>query len=73
MNLAGRKALVLGGTSGIGLAAARRLAEAGAQVVALSRRPEKADDELPKFVQLERVDVLGPRRPRGAVRPPCAL
>ena len=58
MNLAGRKALVLGGTSGIGLAAARRLAAAGAQVVALSRRPEKAADELPKFVQLERVDVL---------------
>ena len=45
-------------TGGIGLAPTRRLAEGGTQMVALSRQPEKADDELPKFVQLERVDVL---------------
>lgn len=58
MDLAGRKALVFGGTSGIGLAAAQRLAKAGAQVVALSRRPEKAAGELPESAQLERADVL---------------
>jgi len=37
MNIQGRKALVIGGTSGIGLAAARRLADAGAEVVVMSR------------------------------------
>ena len=58
MDLADRKALVFGGTSGIGLAAARRLAKAGARVVALSRQPEKAASELPESAQLEKVDVL---------------
>jgi NAD(P)-dependent dehydrogenase (short-subunit alcohol dehydrogenase family) len=40
--LAGRSALVTGGTSGIGLAVVRRFVEAGAEVVALARhaRPE---------------------------------
>ncbi|MEN9807251.1 MAG: hypothetical protein RL756_1771, partial [Pseudomonadota bacterium] len=32
MNVRGKKALVLGGTSGIGLAAARQLVERGAAV-----------------------------------------
>ena len=58
MQVADRKALVFGGTSGIGLAAARRLAEAGARVVALSRQPERAAGKLPDSVQLEAVDVL---------------
>ena len=34
---AGKKALVFGGTSGIGLAAVNQLLEQGAQVVAISR------------------------------------
>jgi NAD(P)-dependent dehydrogenase (short-subunit alcohol dehydrogenase family) len=38
--LAGRVAVVIGGTSGIGLALARGLADAGAEVVPVSRREE---------------------------------
>jgi len=40
-DLTGRTAVVIGGTSGIGLAMAVGLAEAGADVVASSRRPEQ--------------------------------
>ena len=39
--LAGKKALVFGGTSGIGLATALKLAEEGEEVVAVSRDPSK--------------------------------
>ena len=35
---AGKRAIVLGGTSGIGLAATKQLRDAGAEVVAASRR-----------------------------------
>jgi NAD(P)-dependent dehydrogenase (short-subunit alcohol dehydrogenase family) len=56
MNIAGRKALVFGGTSGIGLATAKQLAATGATVVAISRNPEKAGD-VPEGVTLERCDV----------------
>lgn len=41
LNLVGRRALVFGGTSGIGRAIALALAEAGADVVAVSRRQEE--------------------------------
>lgn len=41
--LAGRVAVVTGGTSGIGLALARGLADAGADVVPTSRRAEQVD------------------------------
>ena len=40
-DLAGRNAVVIGGTSGIGLAIAIGLAEAGADVAATSRRPDQ--------------------------------
>jgi NAD(P)-dependent dehydrogenase (short-subunit alcohol dehydrogenase family) len=43
LDLAGRVAVVLGGTSGIGLALTRGLAEAGADVVPSSRRREQVD------------------------------
>jgi len=43
--LQGKKALVFGGTSGIGLAAAILLKSRGADVVAISRNPEKAKAE----------------------------
>jgi NAD(P)-dependent dehydrogenase (short-subunit alcohol dehydrogenase family) len=43
-DLAGKTAVVIGGTSGIGLAMAVGLAEAGADVVATSRRQEQVDD-----------------------------
>jgi NAD(P)-dependent dehydrogenase (short-subunit alcohol dehydrogenase family) len=42
-DLAGKTAVVVGGTSGIGLAIAVGLAEAGADVVATSRRAEQVD------------------------------
>jgi NAD(P)-dependent dehydrogenase (short-subunit alcohol dehydrogenase family) len=56
MNVNGKKAIVFGGTSGIGLATARRLADAGATVVAISREPSKAGDTGPG-ITLEQCDV----------------
>ena len=44
MDIAGKKALVFGGTSGIGLATAAMLRDSGADVVAISRDPSKAGD-----------------------------
>src|SRR5438094_614304 len=41
LDLAGKVAVVIGGTSGIGRALAHALAEAGADVVATGRRPER--------------------------------
>src|SRR6202789_1149230 len=43
-DLTGKSAVVVGGTSGIGLAMAVGLAEAGADVVATSRRQEQVDE-----------------------------
>lgn len=51
MNLLGKRALVCGGTQGIGFASAVALAEAGASVILLSRdrgRLEAARDQLPR-------------------------
>lgn len=56
MDVNGKKAVVFGGTSGIGQATARRLAGAGASVVAISRDPSKAGDPGPG-ITLERCDV----------------
>lgn len=56
MELTGKKAVVFGGTSGIGLATVRMLADAGAQVVAISRDPSKAVD-LPAGASIETCDV----------------
>lgn len=57
MNVKGKKAVIFGGTSGIGLAATRQLAEKGANVVAISRDPSKAG-ELPAGVTTMKCDVL---------------
>ena len=67
MNVAGRKALVFGGTSGIGLATTQQLAELGAEVVAISRNPDRARNALPK-ITLRACDV----RDGGAVAALCA-
>lgn len=47
MNVSGKKAIVFGGTSGIGQATARQLAELGATVVAASRTPARAGTPPP--------------------------
>jgi NAD(P)-dependent dehydrogenase (short-subunit alcohol dehydrogenase family) len=57
MDVNGKKAVVFGGTSGIGLATARQLADAGATVVAISRDPSKAGDPG-QGITLEQCDVL---------------
>ncbi len=44
MDINEKKAVVFGGTSGIGLAAARQLAAGGASVTAISRNPKRAGD-----------------------------
>ena len=61
MDVQGRRAIVLGGTSGIGLAAARQLVEAGASVTACSRSDANAASAaatLGAGASLRRVDVL---------------
>lgn len=56
MELAGKKAIVFGGTSGIGLATAEQLAARGALVTVISRNPERAGN-LPKGVTAAKCDV----------------
>jgi NAD(P)-dependent dehydrogenase (short-subunit alcohol dehydrogenase family) len=51
-DLAGKTAVVVGGTSGIGLAIALGLAESGADVVATSRRQEQVDEAAAKIEAL---------------------
>ena len=60
MELAGRRALVLGGTAGIGLATAQALERGGAQVAAASRsatKRERATNGLGEGTTLHDVDV----------------
>jgi len=53
-DLTGKTAVVIGGTSGIGRAIARGLAEAGADVVPSSRRPEQVKDAAAEIRTLGR-------------------
>ena len=57
MDIKGRKALVFGGTSGIGLATVKQLVDGGATVVAVSRNPDRAKELLPAGVKLVACDV----------------
>ena len=56
MELAGKKAIIFGGTSGIGLAAAKQMVDKGAEVIAISRDPSKAGD-VPAGITLKACDV----------------
>ena len=57
MDIDGKKAIVFGGTSGIGLSATQMLSDRGAHVVALSRNPEKLQN-VPKNVKTKKMNVL---------------
>ena len=67
MDVAGKKAVIFGGTSGIGLAAAKQLGGLGAEVIAISRNPDKAGD-VPAEITLKKCDVTD----RDAVAALCA-
>lgn len=56
MDIKGKKAVVFGGTSGIGRATVLQLVELGAEVIAISRNPDKAGD-MPAGVTLKKCDV----------------
>jgi short-subunit dehydrogenase len=49
MEINGKKAIVFGGTSGIGLSTTQMLSDKGASIIAVSRNPEKLK-ELPQNV-----------------------
>ncbi|MDC1067114.1 SDR family oxidoreductase [Alphaproteobacteria bacterium] len=57
MDINGKKAIVYGGTSGIGLSATQMLSDKGAHVIAVSRNPEKLK-EVPKNVTTKKINVL---------------
>jgi NAD(P)-dependent dehydrogenase (short-subunit alcohol dehydrogenase family) len=57
MEISGRKAIVFGGTSGIGLATTKQLAARGATVLAVSRDPSRAEDLLAEVTTMA-CDVL---------------
>ena len=57
MELKGKKVIVLGGTSGIGLSTTNQLAAEGASVVAASRNPQRAKDRVAEGVELRALDV----------------
>src|SRR5260370_17945593 len=66
LDLTGKTAVVIGGTSGIGHAIAHALAEAGADVVPTSRRKEQVAQAAREIRQLGRrslevVSDVGPR------------
>ena len=57
MEINGKKAIVFGGTSGIGLSATQMLSEKGAHVIALSRNPDKLKN-VPINVTTKKMNVL---------------
>ena len=60
MMLQGKRAIVLGGSSGIGLAATNQLASAGVSVVAASRQPQRAQQSVRAEVELQVWDYRYP-------------
>src|SRR5436309_11904179 len=57
MMLQGKRAIVLGGSSGIGLAATNQLASEGVSVIAASRHPQRAQQSVRAGVELQVCDV----------------
>ena len=57
MDINGKKGIVFGGTSGIGLSATQMLSDKGAHVIALSRNPNKLTN-VPKNVTTKKMNVL---------------
>lgn len=57
MTLQGKRAIVLGGSSGIGLAATNQLASEGVSVIAASRKPHRARERVRAGVELQVCDV----------------
>ena len=57
MEIENKKALVFGGTSGIGLATCEQLIEKGADVIAISRDPSKANSVKHNRLSFESCDV----------------
>ena len=57
MEIENKKALVFGGTSGIGLAACEQLIDKGAEVIAISRDPSKANSVKHNRLAFESCDV----------------
>lgn len=57
MDIQNKRAVVFGGSSGIGLAAVQRLAASGAEVTAVSRNPDRAQSSVPGGVRLVACDV----------------
>ena len=57
MEIENKKALVFGGTSGIGLAACEQLIDKGADVIAISRDPSKANSVKHNRLSFESCDV----------------
>tara|TARA_A100001037_G_C15106823_1_gene616868 strand:- start:490 stop:1206 length:717 start_codon:yes stop_codon:yes gene_type:complete len=67
--LSNKKAIVLGGTSGIGLATSALLSEQGANVTVAGRSPEnqkRAKDALDKSVEVIQLDVLDRKQMQNA-------
>ena len=56
LDISGKKAIVFGGTSGIGLATCQALTKRGANVTAVSRNPDKANTDI-NGVNLVSVDA----------------
>lgn len=71
-NLAGRRAIVTGGMSGIGLAVARALSQAGAALVIIDRTPAPAgrlrDLDLPPDTNFIKADIADAAQIADAVR-----